>query len=223
MKLLDLFCGAGGAAMGYYRAGFNEIVGVDNRPMPRYPFTFVLADALEYVREHGHEFDAIHASPPCQEYSVLKSLKRGDYPKLVEPVRDALIAIGKPFVIENVEGAPLVNPLMLCGSMFGLRVQRHRLFECNPVIWFPPHPCNHWGKASGGKNFAGVRKTLENFSFLTITGNDYIADDGRKAMGIDWMTRKELSQAIPPAYTEYIGKFLLQAVCGAIIQGENNM
>ena len=219
MKLLDLFCGAGGSAVGYNRVGFDEIVGVDNRPMPRYPFAFVLGDALEYVREHGHEFDAIHASPPCQEYSTLASLKNGDYPKLIEPVREALVATGKPYVIENVKGAPLVNPLTLCGSMFGLRVQRHRLFECNPVIWFPPHPCNHWGKASGGRNFTGIRKTLENFSFLTIAGNDYIVGDGRRAMSIDWMTRTELSQAIPPAYTEHIGKFLMSIICGTVAIG----
>jgi DNA (cytosine-5)-methyltransferase 1 len=127
---------------------------------------------------------------------------------LVEETRAALVATGKPYVIENVPGAPLVNPLMLCGTMFGLRVIRHRLFECDPAISFAPASCNHDGNVSGNRNAKGIRKNLENFRFLTIVGNDYIADDGRVAMGIPWMVRRELSQAIPPAYTEFIGKQL---------------
>ena len=127
-------------------------------------------------------------------------------------------ATGKPYVIENVPGAPLVNPIMLCGTMFPeLRVIRHRLFECWPVVWWPPVQCNHWGVASSdgrGKsknNKSGyVPGTLKNFDFITVAGNDFIAEDGRRAMGIPWMTRKELSQAIPPAYTEWLGKEMLR-------------
>lgn len=215
MKLLDLFCGAGGAATGYYRAGFTEIVGVDICPQKRYPFEFVLGDALEYVREHGHEFDAIHASPPCQDHTSLRFITGKRYPTYIELTRALLTQSKKVFAIENVERAPLVNPILLCGTMFGLRVIRHRLFETNPPIYFLPHSCNHWGKVSGNHRWSDrklVRADLKNFDFLTITGNDYIAEDGRRAMGIEWMTKKELSQAIPPAYTEFIGRQLLGAL-----------
>src|SRR3990167_2895583 len=108
MKLLDLFCGAGGAAVGYHQAGFDTIVGVDIKPQKHYPFTFVEADALEYLAEHGHEFDAIHASPPCQGYSIMRNLpwlRDKDYPLLIEPIRERLIAAAVPYIIENVAGA----------------------------------------------------------------------------------------------------------------------
>jgi DNA (cytosine-5)-methyltransferase 1 len=220
MRLLDLFCGAGGAAMGYHRAGFTDIVGVDHKPMKRYPFEFVQADALEYLAgliESGEiaEFDLIHTSPPCQFYSQLAPLSSGAHPDLVGDTRLLLLAAGKPYVIENVPGAPLDNPLMLCGSMFGLRVQRHRLFECRPVIWFPPAACNHYGKSTGSiKNADRPNGTVSlldraDLEFVTVVGNNYLADEGRAAMGIDWMVKKELSQAIPPAYTEFIGKRLV--------------
>lgn len=208
---LDTFCKAGGAGMGYHRAGYR-VVGVDIEPQPHYPFEFIQADAIEFIRRHGSEYDLIHASPPCQAYSITASLSKGGYPMLIDATRAALVATGKPYVIENVPGAPLINPLMLCGTMFGLRVIRHRLFECSPAIWFPPMACNHDGTASGNRNKKGVRKTLENYRFLTIVGNDYIANDGRIAMGIEWMTRAELSQAIPPAYTEFIGRQMLRYV-----------
>ncbi len=218
MRLLDLFCGAGGCSVGYHRAGF-EVVGVDINPQPRYPFKFYQGDWLGFLRAHGGDFDVIHASPRCQLDSVTAALYKGpEIPRdELYQVRKELQATGKPYVIENVPGAPLINPLMLCGSMFGLRVLRHRIFECSPVIWWPPATCNHWGKASSGgrgkseKNPNGyVAGTLENFDFITVTGADYIARDGRKAMGIDWMIKKELSQAIPPAYTEFIGGELLK-------------
>lgn len=215
MKLLDLCCGAGGASVGYFRAGFTEITGVDIRPQKRYPFPFVQADALDYVREHGHEFDTIHASPHCQEYSRLRRVKRYVYPAQIEEFRAALKATGKPYIIENVVGAPLLNPVMLCGSMFGLRVQRHRLFECNPTIIISPFSCNHWGRASGNRrenDGSDKPRTLSNFAFLTITGNDYIADEGRKAMDIDWMIKAELSQAVPPAYTEWLGRVIISMI-----------
>lgn len=220
MRLLDLFCGAGGCAVGYSRAGFTDIVGVDNRPQPRYPFAFVQADALEYLAEHGREFDAIHASPPCQAYSDLAAFAGKDHPMLIEPVRELLMKSGKPYVIENVEGAPLETPLILCGSTFGLgawcndgkyhQLRRHRLFECS--FFFLVHPCRHVGKpvgvyGNGGGNKARVEAGLVN----GMTGT---ASERKAAMGIDWMSRAELSQAIPPAYTEFIGRQLLSAIGG---------
>jgi DNA (cytosine-5)-methyltransferase 1 len=206
-RLLDLFCCAGGAGMGYHRAGF-EVVGIDIAKQPRYPFEFHQADALEYLAAHGHEFDAIHASPPCQEYSVTKSLPWvGDYPKLIDPVRDLLIRIGKPYVIENVPGAPLVSPVTLCGTMFGLKLIRHRLFETSPVIWFPPASCAC--KNVGTASHRGFSSFANGAQAITVAGNNYAIADGRQAMGIDWMSKSELSEAIPPAYTEYIGKQLL--------------
>lgn len=214
-RLLDAYCGAGGCTKGYQRAGFY-VVGVDNKPQPHYcGDEFIQADAIEYIRAHGHEYDIIHASPPCQVYSVTAPLSNGNHPDLVGPTRDALQAVGKPYVIENVVGAPLVNPLMLCGTMFGLRVQRHRLFEIWPnPIWFPPHPCKHDGKATGNAHRKdGLRVTPSfayGYKFLTITGHDFIVADARLAMDIDWMGQAGLAQAIPPAYTEWIGRQLIE-------------
>ena len=145
MKLLDLFCGAGGAAMGYYRAGFDDITGVDNKPMPRYPFRFIQADALEYLAEHGHEYDVIHASPPCQRYTRAQNASKnsGAHPDLIEPIRNLLMLTKKLYVIENVIGAPLIDPKVLCGLSFGLRVRRHRLFETNFFFLVPPDQCKN--------------------------------------------------------------------------------
>jgi DNA (cytosine-5)-methyltransferase 1 len=205
MRLLDLFSGAGGAGMGYHRAGF-EVVGVDIAPQPRYPFEFHQADALAYCAAHGQEFDVIHTSPPCQAYSITKSIHGNDHPALIEATRDALIATGKPYVIENVVGAPLRSPLMLCGSMFpSLYVYRHRLFECNPPLFMAPATCQHSFKMPASK---GAYHELNGTNFITCVGHNFKASDGRIAMGIDWMTRAELSQAIPPAYCEYIGRQL---------------
>jgi DNA (cytosine-5)-methyltransferase 1 len=212
MRLLDLFCGAGGAGMGYHRAGF-DVVGVDNAPQPRYPFEFIQADALEYVRAHGREFDVIHASPPCQAYSAARAIRGREHPDLVAATRVALLEVNRPFVIENVPGAPLINPLLLCGTMFGLRVIRHRLFEVWPEpVWFPPTPCCHNGKATGARNVAGVTKGFATgHSYITVVGNSYLIADARAAMDIGWMVRRELSQAIPPAYTEWLGRRILAA------------
>lgn len=206
MKLLDLFCGAGGAGEGYRRAGF-DVTGVDMRPMPNNPHTFIQADAIDYVREHGHEYDAIHASPPCQAYSVTRNIGHEvEYPDLVEPTREALQATGKPYVIENVVGAPLQTGIILCGAMFGLKVYRHRLFESSVLLFQPPHPrhTETIGKAGRGPNPNG---------WMSVSGNIVNPAAGRAAMGVDWwMTRNELSQAIPPAYTEYIGRQLIQYI-----------
>ena len=201
--------------MGYHRAGFSEIVGVDIQRQPRYPFAFVQGDALEYVRLHGHEFDMIHASPPCQLYSVTTPLSNGKHPDLVGPTRDALKATGKPYVIENVVGAPLTDYVMLCGTMFNLRVQRHRLFETFPQIWFPPATCKHDGLATGNRRRNGITSTMgfhSGHKFITITGHDFLVGDARIAMQIDWMSKAGLAQAIPPAYTEWIGRQMLELI-----------
>jgi len=207
LRLLDLFCGAGGCSVGYHRAGFTEIVGVDIHPQPRYPFEFVQADALEYLAAHGHEFDAIHASPPCQRYSVVTRAtgNANAHPDLVDPCRSLLMKIGKPWVIENVPGAPLLNPITLCGVMFpGLRVYRHRLFESSVPLVAPPHG-KHEVRSTGTQR--GRKAHWEAGGFITITGDVGTYCGG--AMEIDWMNGNELSQAIPPAYTECVGRQLI--------------
>lgn len=212
MKLLDLFCGQGGCSVGYHRAGF-EVVGVDINRQPRYPFEFHQADAFEYLAAHWQEYDVIHASPPCQRYSVTRNVTgRGDaHPDLVGRTRETLRTTGKPYVIENVEGAPLENALMLCGSMFGLGVLRHRLFECCPVLVFPPATCDHIGGVlpMWWRSRQAALARGETFRYVTVAGKSFLMDEGKRAMGIDWMTRDGLAQAIPPAYTEYIGRQLL--------------
>ena len=204
-KILDLFCKAGGAGVGYNRAGF-DVTGVDIEPQKRYPFEFVQDDALDYVAENGHLYDLIHASPPCQAYTKLvKGLyKDREYPDLVEATRRALKATGLPYVIENVPGAPLENPLMLCGTMFGLLTIRHRLFETNPVIWWPPFSCAHVRKTA-----KQGRKPNRETEYITVTGCFSDAEFGRVAMGIDWMVRAELTQAVPPAFTQWIGEQMM--------------
>ena len=214
-RLLDLFCGAGGAAMGYHRAGF-EVVGVDIKVQPRYPFEFHRGDALEFVREHGNEFDAIHASPPCQAYSALAAMERRGgkkYPDLVAATRERIWASGKIYVIENVVGAPLLSPVMLCGEMFGLRVVRHRLFETDVFLMVPPHPRHHPDGTRSGNKGDG-RKIDRRYTGYYVGvygggGGRGNLPEWRAAMGIDWMTPEELCQAIPPAYTEYIGEQLM--------------
>jgi DNA (cytosine-5)-methyltransferase 1 len=209
-KALDLFCKAGGTSMGLYRAGF-EVTGVDIEPQKRYPFDFVLGDALEYVATHGHKYDLIVAGAPCQLYSVTAALSNGNHPDLVDPTREALQATGKPYIIENVPGAPLVNPIKLCGTMFsGLRVRRHRLFECWPVLWWPPAPCYHWGKVAPCFGKGSYDKS--GYDFVTVAGKGTPPKVAGAAMGIDWMIGTELSQAIPPAYTEWLGKEMLKLI-----------
>jgi|SRR5690606_15111381 len=204
MKLLDLFCCAGGAGMGYSRAGF-EVVGVDIAAQPRYPFEFIQGDAIEYVKEHGHEYDAIHASPPCQAYTNAQKIMRNDHPELLEPTRAALSATGLPWVIENVPGAPLIEPIELCGGMFGLRTYRHRLFESSHELTAPAHRA-HTHKVTK------MGRPPRPDEFMHVVGNFSGVAQARKAMGIDWMVRDELREAIPPAYTEYIGKQLTKHV-----------
>jgi DNA (cytosine-5)-methyltransferase 1 len=204
LRCLDLYSGGGGAARGYQLAGFH-VTGVDHRPQPRYVGdAFVQADAIDYCLQYGHLFDFVHASPTCQRYSVTKSLHANEYPDLVPATRDALIATGRPYVIENVVGAPLREPVMLCGQMFGLALYRHRLFECSFFLLSPPHPA-HREPATGTKGYGKASGA----PIQTVTGSNYLAANGRAAMGIDWLPMRSLSQAIPPAYTRFIGEAYL--------------
>jgi len=203
-RLLDLFCGAGGASMGYYRAGF-EVVGVDIKPQPHYPFEFHQADALTYPLEG---FDAYHASPPCQAYSKITAIHRSyPYPDLLDAIRQRLEQTRKPYVIENVPGSPLKAGLLLCGTMFGLRgkrnvIHRHRLFEANWPLPLSPASCCHQGKAmnvyTSGRNRRGTER-------------EFI--DG---LGVPWAGTAVGLECIPPAYTQYIGKYLMQTIQGRL-------
>jgi DNA (cytosine-5)-methyltransferase 1 len=210
-RLLDLFCGQGGAGMGYSRADF-EVVGVDLNPQPRYPFEFHQGDAIQFLAENWEDFDAFHASPPCQAYTALKSLRDNKHPQLVVPTRWGLQATGKPYVIENVPGSPLVDPIVLCGSMFHLgancrdgvyrQLRRHRLFESNVKLTAPN--CKHDGPVIGVYGTGGGGKMTRGYK-----GDK---KDSLAAICAPWMDRKGISQSIPPAYTEYIGKQLMVAV-----------
>ncbi len=193
--------------MGYYRAGF-DVVGVDIAPQKNYPFEFHQADAMTYPLEG---FDAIHASPPCQAYIQRNKNLQTKHPKLIAPTRKRLLATALPYVIENVLREVLLEPVMLCGTFFGLRVIRHRFFESAPRLLFQT-PCHHWGTVAAG-DFAAVyefggkghRHGAGQRDPKSAPGPDWA-----EAMGIDWMeTRYEIKESIPPAYTEYIGKQLL--------------
>ena len=201
-RLLDLFCCAGGAAVGYARAGF-EVVGVDIQPQPSYPFRFYQADALTFPLDG---FDVIHASPPCQRFSLASRFHPGvqeRYPDYLEVMRQRLHRTGKPYILENVVGAPLVSPVLLCGAMFGLRVYRHRLFESNVFLFRHPH-LRHRVKAAAPGAIA------RDDEFWSVGGHFGRKEEAQRAMGIDWMTSvHEIAQAIPPAYTEWLGRQLL--------------
>ncbi|HEY5574063.1 MAG TPA: hypothetical protein VIK64_13660 [Anaerolineales bacterium] len=268
MKLLDLFCGGGGAGMGYSQAGW-EVVGVDLEPQKHYPFEFHQADAFEYLAEHWQEFDAIHGSPICKGYSVMNNLpwlKGKEYPLQILPLREALNAIGKPYVIENVMGARFgakglakrgleahgMQAGWLCGTMFGLPFYRHRLFETNWFYLQPGHPkhqrvilrrrdsgerqhvmvyaANSGAGIGSGPEYrtkrggplphnTGETRVMAVRNLENCQGNGAQAAGvgvghakgwrlAAEAMGIDWMNREELTQAIPPAYTKFIGEAL---------------
>lgn len=203
-RLLDLFCGAGGCSVGYHRAGF-DVIGVDIEPQPHYPFTFYQLDAMMFPL---NGFDAIHASPPCQAFTAYRRRGAGvgdSYPDLIAPVRERLEASGIPWVIENVARSP-VRPLVhLCGSSFGLDVRRHRWFETSVPMMSPS--CAHGlqkPRFAHATNRTNLRRTVE-IGVWRIPLSVQQA-----AMGINWMTLDELTEAIPPAYTEYIGRELLE-------------
>lgn len=201
--------------MGYHRAGFTEIVGVDSRPQKRYPFTFVQGDALEYLTAHGHEYDVIHASPPCQRYSVTRTIHDSgdDHADLVDATRTLLVASGKPWIIENVQQAPMTSAVMLCGIMFNLGVIRHRIFESSLLLLAPHHVRHPRDKHTGTEAKPGQNGySSGKHGLICVAGNNFNTTAARKAMGIDWMTGKELAQAIPPAYTEYLGRQLLRSL-----------
>lgn len=214
-RLLDLFCCEGGAAMGYHRAGFDVFgVDLDVEALSRYPFRSVQADALEYLAAHGGEFDAIHASPPCQGYTTMSNKHRGkgtkadEWPDLIGPTRDLLAKSGAVWVLENVAGArvEMVNPFTLHGGMFGMRVHRPRLFDSNVLVMVPAappatNPLAVYGKLDGRliwrrKDGSEQRapKTLE---------------EAQEAMGMPWASWRGCAEAIPPAYTEFIGSQLI--------------
>jgi len=205
MKALDLFCGAGGASYDLNQAGFT-VIGVDINNQPNYPFDFTQSDAVSF--DIPKDVNFVWASPPCQAFTAYKrNGKVKNYPNLIPEVRNKLKQWGGLYCIENVKNAPLENPIQLCGSSFGLNVRRHRLFECNFYVKAPP--CDHswqtprFPPASNRKN---LRKTVE-IGVWRIS-----LEVQKKAMGINWMKLKELSQAIPPAYSELIGKFALMAL-----------
>ncbi len=196
--------------MGYHQAGFDEIVGVDNKPQKRYPFKFIQDDAIKYLRKHGKEFNLIHASPPCQLFSCCTPVQfRQNHPDLIGVIRDELRKIGKPYVIENVPGAKnlLIDPIILCGSSFGLKLWRHRYFEIWPMkINFPP-ACRH-DLVPIPVMITGTTKGDKNNNIRPKTG-EYPTQVCREASGLHWMTRAEMDEAIPPAYTKWIGEYLL--------------
>jgi DNA (cytosine-5)-methyltransferase 1 len=216
-RLLDLFCCAGGAGVGYSRAGF-DVLGIDIEPQPNYPLQFKQADVMKLSVEFLAEFDAIHASPPCQSYSDLakRNGNAHEWPRLIDPVREMLISAGKPYIIENVEGAPLRHPIILCGTMFrGLRVLRHRLFETNFPVLVPPHGkhprCHTLDKR---KSHYGKTNEMRDFVSVNGGGNCSVAA-ARDAMRIDWMKKGELNEAIPPVYTQFIGEQLMAQMYSA--------
>lgn len=234
-RILDLFCKAGGAARGYDRAGF-DVVGVDVEPQPRYPYEFVQGCAIDFLRlliegrgPEGWElndFDAVHASPPCQKFTRLRMPNAKRHPDLVTPTLALLRQCRRPWVVENVPGAPIDAHLILCGSMFGLgtgeaELRRHRHFELGGFFCFQPD-CRHGQRKVIGV-YGGGGKDKRRPSVVGVWGNagGKMARDGTQqfnkseraeAMGIDWMTVGELSQAVPPAYTKYIGGWLLKAL-----------
>lgn len=223
-SLLDLYCGVGGAAMGYHRSGF-DVYGVDIRPQPQYPFPFRQGDALEFLGVNGHRFHAIHASPPCQAYSATKSTTRGrGHPALIEPTREMLVSVGRPWVIENVPGAPLHRPITLCGTEFGLTatdvdgtplvLKRHRLFESSVQLRGAGGcQCREYAAnyVVAGVYGGGTSRRAE--SAPGKRGGYTPAVAARRAlMDMPWAPIGALSQAIPPAYTLHIGRQLRQAL-----------
>lgn len=216
LRLLDLYCKAGGAAAGYAKAGF-EVIGVDIERQPNYPFQFLKADAIEFLKGLSPQyFDVIHASPPCQHYSKARALSvarnngaYGEHPDLIEPTRELLIKTRKPYIIENVAGAPLINPIKLFGSQFkNLYTQRERWFESNLPLVEPDEPKQAMKTPSAGNGIGedGSISIVGSGGVRGLNAAQIRLYWGFALGGIDWMTRAELAEAIPPAYTEFIGR-----------------
>ena len=224
-RLLDLFCGAGGAAVGYSKAGF-EVVGVDINPQPNYPFEFIQADAVQYLTDNWTKFDAFHASPPCQKHTKTRHLanarnggKYPEHPDFIEPIRGLLEVIGdavgnRPWVIENVHGAPLLDPISLYGSQFGLKTQRRRCFESNKPLTEPENKMQKMHTLSAGNGIGSDGS-------ISICGSGGVRGLNAKQIklywgyalgGVDWMSRQEMAECIPPVYAEFIGKQLIKHI-----------
>jgi DNA (cytosine-5)-methyltransferase 1 len=208
-RILDLFCCQGGASRGYVLAGF-DVDGVDCAPQPRYPYPFRQADALSVLEDPAfirRFYQAIHASPPCQCYSNAQRIQDREHPDLIGPIRERLQSLGLPFVLENVVGAPLREPVTLCGSMFGLRrTYRHRLFETGGFTAGAPEHSLHVApiaKMGRAPKVGDVIHAVGNFSGVELVRRDW---------GVPWMNRDGIREAIPPAYTEYIGARLLRGI-----------
>ena len=210
-KLLDLYCCAGGAGYGYEQAGF-DVTGVDIEYQPKHRGKFIQADAIEFLKVNYQNYDVIHASPPCQAYSTASMqfrTKGKRYDDLISITREILQKINKPYIIENVPGSPLLNPIVLCGAMFNMRTYRHRLFESNIKLISPPHPEHIYPNAKMG------RKPKEN-EFIQYVGHFSGVNLVQEMTGLHWLGQKELAQSIPPAYTKFIGEQIIK-----ILKDEN--
>ena len=212
-RLLDLYCCESGAAVGYHEAGF-DVVGVDIKRQRRYPFEFHQADAVEFARAHAHEFDAIHASPPCQAHSSATNITgtRAGHACFIDATRAALEASGLPWIIENVVGAPLRAPVMVCGSSLGMKVRRHRLFEANFFLMVPPCTC---AMLHERKYFNPAKRDGSKIRFVGVYGATRFPGDlalRKEAMEMPWATLHGVNQAIPPRYTAMLGRQLLAEV-----------
>jgi DNA (cytosine-5)-methyltransferase 1 len=206
-KLLDLYCCGGGAGHGYEQAGF-DVTGIDIEPQPKHKGKFIQADAIEYLKAHWHEYDAVHASPPCQAYSTASMQFRiagKEYVDLIALTRVELQKTRLPYIIENVPGSPLINPIELCGSMFGMRTYRHRLFESNINLIAPEHPKHI------SKNTKMGRKPV-NGDFIQYVGHFSGVKEVREMTGLYWLGQYELAQSIPAQYTKYLGMQLMDAM-----------
>jgi DNA (cytosine-5)-methyltransferase 1 len=210
LKLLDLFCGAGGASAGYAKAGF-EVTGIDVKHGKRYPFDYIRGDVRDYLdADFLQQFDVIAASPPCQTHSATKHLRNAQGKStskidMIPEVREALKFSNRIYVIENVPNAPLINPVQMCGSAFGLKVRRHRLFESNVAL--KGTECHHKQQGKPIGIYGSMRDEIPNGGHTAKT-----MAEANESMGIDWMIWGELVESIPPAYTNYIGQQLLTPV-----------
>lgn len=200
---LVTYCGQGGSAAGYVNAGF-DVVCVDIVAQPRIPFRFIQADALDFIGNEGHRFQLIDGGPVCKAYSKTARIHNAGHPEQIPATREAMLATGKPYVIENVEDArpELLDPVMLCGASFGLRTYRHRLFESNLPLTVPEHMNHEWPTAKMGR-------PVRDGEFYHAVGNFSGVETVRRDMGVPWMNREGINQCIPPAYAEWVGRRIL--------------